>query len=557
VTEPVIPVVDARFGDDWWKRGVIYQIYPRSFADTDGNGVGDLAGIIDHLDHLGPDGIGVDAIWLSPIYVSPGLDVGYDVADHERVDPLLGTEADFDRLVAECHRRGIRVILDLVMNHTSDAHRWFVSARSGRTGPYADWYLFRDPSGRAADGTPLPPNNWVSFVGGPGWEWEPQRGQFYFHTFLPEQPELDWRTPAVEAAQFHMVRGWLARGVDGFRLDVFNIFYKDPDLRDNPTRPGSTAWDRQVHVHDRDQPDFPALIGRFRAIVDEVPGRMSVGELFDGSTETAAALTTDRHIVFDWELLDARWTAADVSAAIARRLAAFGPDRWPTVVLSNHDRSRQATRLAASVGADPDAVARVAAVILLTTRGTPFLYYGEEIGLRDVEIPPDESVDPPAAVVGPDFEWWDRSPARTPMPWTDGPGAGFTTGRPGLRLGPDSDTRNVRAQEVDPDSILALYRRMLALRARTSALQVGEQRLLPVDGTVLAYDRSDGDTTLLVVANLGREPARWSIPTGPGVSVATWQILLSTQRRGSVDRLVTGGVLDLGGDEAVILGLPA
>jgi len=251
-------VRSPRFGDDWWRLGVVYQIYPRSFADTDGDGVGDLSGIVDHLDHFGPDGLGIDAIWLSPIYPSPGRDVGYDVSDHRRVDPVFGSEADFDRLVEESHRRGIRVILDLVMNHTSDRHPWFVASRRSRTGPYADWYIWRDPAGFAADGTPLPPNNWVSWFGGPAWTFEPARGQFYHHTFLAEQPELDWRTPGVEDAQFEMVQGWLDRGVDGFRLDTFNIFLKHRDMPNNPVRRGSSAWDRQVHRHDIDQPDQPA-----------------------------------------------------------------------------------------------------------------------------------------------------------------------------------------------------------------------------------------------------------------------------------------------------------
>ena len=249
----------------------------------------------------------------------PGLDLGYDVSDHERVDPLFGTEDDFDRLVDAAHRRGIRVILDLVMNHTSDAHRWFVASRAGRDGPYADWYLWRDPAGEDEHGSPLPPNNWVSFFGGPGWEWEPARRQFYYHTFLVEQPELDWRAAGVEDAQFEMVRGWLARGVDGFRLDVFNTFLKHPDLPSNPSKPGVSAWDRQVHLFDRDQPDFPALIGRFRAILDEEPGRMSIGELFDGTIETAAGLTTDRHLVFDWQLLVSPWDAPAIRAAIEAR----------------------------------------------------------------------------------------------------------------------------------------------------------------------------------------------------------------------------------------------
>ena len=340
------PVADA--SGPWWREGVVYQIYPRSFADRNGDGVGDLPGIIDHLDHLGPGGLAVDAIWLSPIYPSPGLDVGYDVSDHAVVDPLFGTEADFARLVADAHARGIRVILDLVMNHTSDQHAWFQASRASRSGPHADWYLWRDPAGFDPTGQPLPPNNWVSFFGGPAWTWEPQRGQFYMHTFLTEQPDLNWRNPAVETAQLAMVRAWLERGVDGFRLDVFNVFLKDAELRPNPEREGATAWDRQVHVHDRDQPDFAALIGRFRALVDEYPDRFTVGELFDGGPDRAAALTTDAHLVFDWELVGARWSADAFRRVIDRREREFGPGRWPTIVLSNHDQPRHASRLAAS-----------------------------------------------------------------------------------------------------------------------------------------------------------------------------------------------------------------
>ena len=556
MTGPVQPLVGARFGDDWWQRGVIYQIYPRSFADTDGDGVGDLSGIIDHLDHLGPDGLGVDAVWLSPIYYSPGRDLGYDVADHERIDPLFGSEADFDRLVAECHRRGIRVVLDLVMNHTSDEHRWFMASRRGREGPFADHYLWRDPAGFDAAGAPLPPNNWVSFFGGSGWEWEPAREQFYYHTFLKEQPELQWRTPAVEAAQWKMVEGWLDRGVDAFRLDVFNVFLKHPDLPDNPTRPGSTPWTRQIHLHDRDQPDLPPLIERFRALLDARPGRLSVGELFDETIETAAALARDRHLVFEWELVGVRWSADPVSAALIRRDEAFGPHRWPTVVLSNHDQPRHASRLAATMGAtdtDTDAIARAAAVLLLTARGTPFLYYGEEIGMRDVDISPEESVDPPAQWVGPEFQWWDRSRCRTPMPWTDGPTAGFTTGRPWVRLGPDADTRNVRAQAADPDSILALYRQLIRLRATTPALQVGSFRLLPMsDPGIVSYLRETADQTILIALNLGREATTWHVPPPPEGSA--WRLLVGTSAAPpAVERLAGGHALALSSDEGLVL----
>ncbi len=556
MTQPGRPSVvqSPRFGDEWWQRGVVYQVYPRSFADSNGDGVGDLPGIIEHLDHLGPDGLGVDALWLSPIYASPGHDLGYDVSDHGSVDPLFGTNDDFDRLVAEAHRRGLRIVLDLVLNHTSDQHPWFRSSRTSRVGPHADWYLWRDPAGFDPDGQPLPPNNWTSYFGGPGWHWEPQRGQFYFHTFLTEQPELDWRTPAVEEAQFAMVRRWLGRGVDGFRLDVFNAFLKHPGLPSNPSRPGTSTWARQVHHYDRDQPDLKDLIARFRAVVDETPGRMSVGELFDGQIEQAADLTAARHLVFDWELLGTQWTAAAVSAALALRDAVFGPDRWPTVVLSNHDQSRHASRLAASVGGhDRDAVAKAAAVLLLTARGTPFVYYGEEIGMGDVEIPPDESVDPPAARVGPDFAWWDRSRCRTPLPWSSGPAAGFTTGRPWLRMGPDTETRNVSAQLKDHGSVLTLYRRLIALRATMPALQVGTFELLPAAGTdVVAYTRTTAEQTILVVLSLARETTAWRVPDAPAAN--RWRAVLCTTSETSATDGLSGGLeLELEPDEAWIL----
>jgi alpha-glucosidase len=537
---------------------VVYQVYPRSFADTDGDGVGDLPGIIAHLDHLGPAGLGVDAIWLSPIYPSPGLDLGYDVSDHERVDPLFGAEEDFDRLLDEAHERGIRVVLDLVMNHTSDAHRWFGSSSAARTGPHADWYLWRDAAGVGPDGERLPPNNWVSWFGGSGWQWEPAREQFYFHTFLAEQPELNWRAPGVEEAQFAMVRGWLERGVDGFRLDTFNCFLKHPDLPSNPTRSGTTAWTRQVHIYDRDQPDLPELIGRFRAIVDSATGRMSVGELFDGRIETAANLATDRHLVFDWELITTHWTGESVRAAVAARESAFGRGKWPTAVLSNHDQPRHASRFAQSLGqtvgaADQDAVARAAAVLLLTLRGTPFLYYGEEIGLGDVDIPPEESVDPPAKRTFADFVWWDRSRCRTPMPWSAGPGAGFTTGRPWLRLGPDADTRNVAAQLADPGSVLALYRRLIALRAATPALQVGDLDLQPTtEPDVVAYTRDADGQCILVVLNLGPAGLTWRLPEAPdGLG---WRLILTTSTSRSPDAVLVGGSLAiLEADEGLIL----
>jgi alpha-glucosidase len=511
----------------------VYQIYPRSFADHDGDGTGDLAGIIDRLDYFGPGGLPVEAIWLSPIYPSPGRDLGYDVTDHARVDPLLGTEADFDRLVAEAHDRGIRVVLDLVLNHTSDEHAWFLASKASREGPYADFYLWRDPSGWDENHDPLPPNNWVSFFGGPGWEWVPERGQFYYHTFLVGQPELNWRNPAVEAAQWAMIRGWLARGVDGFRLDVFNALYKDAELRANPVIAGDTAWSRLAHLHDVNQPDLIDLITRFRDIIDEEPGRLTVGEMFTGGTDLAARLTVDHHLVFEWSLMESPWTAAGFATALDLREAAYGADRWPTLALSNHDRERQATRLPASVGrdrpGDREAIAKAAAVVILAARGTPFIYYGEEIGMIDVDIPHDEIVDPPALVVGPDFQWYDRSRCRTPMQWDGSPGAGFTAGRPWLRLAPDATTRNVAAETGDPDSVLATYQRLLEYRRTSATLQRGGMKRLESGAPdVLAWTRTGGDESVLVLVNFVGEDR---IVDLAAVAPGRWVPVVGTHRR--------------------------
>ncbi len=439
------------------------------------------------------------------------------------------------------------------MNHTSDEHAWFLASKASREGPYADFYLWRDAKGTDADGNPIPPNNWVSFFGGPGWEWVPERQQFYYHTFLVGQPELNWRNPAVESAQWDMVRGWLARGVDGFRLDVFNAFLKDVDLRDNPVIEGGSPWNRFEHRYDLDQPDFVDLIARFRTILDEGEGRMSVGELFSGGTPAAATYTQGRHIVFDWSLMEAPWTAAAFGAGIDLREGAYGPDRWPTVALSNHDRERQATRLSVSVGRDRDpdrdAIAKAAAVLVLALRGAPFLYYGEEIGMTDVDIPRDEIVDPPALRAGPDFPWYDRSRCRTPMQWRPGPGAGFSTGRPWLRLAADADRRNVAVQESDPDSVLAAYRRLLAFRRSAPALRVGSmERLADPAPDVLAWTRSAAGQRLLVVVSFVGEPRRVDLGRLPG---GPWTSRVGTHREPA--RPGGDGILSLRGDEAVIL----
>ncbi|HEY2887537.1 MAG TPA: alpha-glucosidase [Candidatus Limnocylindrales bacterium] len=539
----------------WWQTGVVYQIYPRSFGDSTGDGVGDLPGIIEHLDHLaGPTGLDVDAIWLSPIYPSPGLDGGYDVADHAAIDPLFGAMADFERLVAEAHARGLRVVLDLVLNHTSDRHPWFVASRAGRTGPQADWYIWRDAAGRDRRGRPLPPNNWLSFFGGSAWAWDAGRGQFYLHTFLPEQPDLNWREPAVREAQFAMVRGWLARGVDGFRLDVFNALLKSPTLASNPQsgRLARRPWDRQVHVNDKDQAELVPLLDAFRAILDESPGRMSVGELFSGDVRQAAALARPGHLVFDFELLDQPWSAAAFRRAIHARLEAFG-DGWPTVVLSNHDQSRHVSRFLDDLGkrdpATQDRVAKAAAVLLLTLRGTPFLYYGEEIGLPDVAVPRDRIKDPPARRASWRFPWWNRDQCRSPMPWSDGPGAGFTSGEPWLPLIPDWRRRNVAAEAAAGTSVLAAYRELLGLRRRSAALHRGSLELLPPqDADVLDYVREAGGERAFVAINFRDESRAIRLPPG------SWSLAFTTDpaRRGGQSGDVLSPNLRLGPLEAIV-----
>jgi alpha-glucosidase len=527
---PSRPSAAFCFGDDWWQRGVVYQIYPRSFADGNGDGVGDLAGLMARLDDLN-DGsersLGVDAIWLSPIYPSPGFDVGYDVADYTDIDRLFGSLADFDRLIDEAHARGIRVILDMVLNHSSSQHPWFVASRSSRDDPQADWYIWRDAAGRDWRGRPRRPNNWVSFFGGPAWTWDERRGQFYLHTFLPEQPDLNWRHPAVRNALLDVVRFWLARGVDGFRFDVFNAFYKHLDLPSNPRRfpGGRRAYSRQEHQFDKNQPDLQGLLAEVRSTIDAVPGRMTVGELFEGPPALAAAYTAPRHLVFDFRLIEQPWRASAFARAIEERERAFGQRRWPTVVLSNHDRSRHASRF--DHDGFGDARARVAAVLLLTLRGTPFLYYGEEIGLRDVPIPPGEAVDPPARRSGLLSPWWNRDQARAPMPWSAGPNAGFTTGPPWLRMAADGATRNVARQAADPGSLLSLYRRLVWLRRTLPALQVGgmEWAAKGTDGA-LAYVRRTAGQTLLVALNFERRPV--VVRLAEAAAAGRWRTLVST-----------------------------
>jgi alpha-glucosidase len=477
----------------WWQRGVVYQIYPRSFADTSGDGVGDLQGIIQHLQHL--RWLGVDALWLSPIYPSPMADFGYDVANYTEIDPVFGTLAVFDDLVAAAHAGDLRVLLDWVPNHTSDRHPWFMASRGSLDNPYRDWYVWRDE-----------PNNWRrAFDGGPAWTYDPRTGQWYLHHFLAQQPDLNWNNPAVREAMHDVLRFWLDRGVDGFRADVVHLIGKEPALADVAD---DLAGNRVGTHYDPVTHDW---LREIREVLDSYPGeRAMVGEVnLDDPVLVARHTGTEQlHMAFNFNLLRAPWGAASFRDAIARVDAAVREhDAWPTLVLSNHDESRHRTRY----GGD-ERRARVAAVMLLTLRGTPFLFAGEELGLEDAHIPPARVVDPGG-----------RDPERAPIPWDSGPRHGWA-GEPWLPWPPEPDVRNADRQRRDRDSIAALYRRLLRFRRGDEVLQGGALELRDAPDGVLSYDRVAGDVRRRMVANCTDHPI--TVPTD-----GAWQIAVATSRR--------------------------
>ncbi|MDQ1375577.1 MAG: alpha-glucosidase [Actinomycetota bacterium] len=460
--------------DPWWKRAVVYQIYPRSFLDTSGDGVGDLEGIRRRLDHLA--WLGVDAIWLSPFYRSPMADFGYDVADYRDVDPLFGTLEDFDRLLAEAHERGIRVIVDWVPNHTSDQHEWFLEARASRGNPKRDWYIWHD-------GEPTtPPNNWKAAFGGDAWTWDDTTQQWYLHLYLPEQPDLNWRNPEVVEAMHDTLRFWLDHGVDGFRIDVVHGLVKQADLPDMPV---GQEWSQNRF----DEPATHELVRGFRRLADAYPGdRMLVGEVYILSTAKVAEYyghDDELHLAFNFPPLYAPWDATKWQKRIDRVREELEPRRaWPTWVLSNHDNPRHRTRYGGS-----EARARAAAVLLLTLRGTPFLYAGEELGLEDAVVSDDAVVDPGG-----------RDGCRAPIPWDASTGHGWGDIDPWLPWPPEPEGRNAETLRADPTSILHLYRRVLAARRAGPALQLGTWEPLPAPDGVIAFRRAtDGDERTVVV----------------------------------------------------------
>jgi alpha-glucosidase len=516
----------------WWRDGVIYQIYPRSFADSNGDGVGDLPGIISKLDYV--QWLGVDAIWLSPINPSPMADFGYDVSNYHDIDPIFGSLADFDRLLSEAHTRGIRVVLDMVMNHTSDQHPWFIESRSSRDNPKRDWYIWRDPkNGRE-------PNNWEAVFGGKAWQFDKRTGQYYLHLFVPQQPDLNWRNPQVKEALFGECAFWLDRGVDGFRLDVAHMFVKAIDLPDNPRKFGRRGYDRQDHANHINQPETHAIWKEFRQLLNRYDERMAVGEVEPiDAEEYYGDGENELHLVFNFAMLYQRWQARafyEMAQAWYDKLPAGA---WPCWTLNNHDNRRSISRYAA--GEATEARAKVAATMLLTLRGTPFLYYGEELGLPEGKIPRAEIVDPPGRKYWP-FDKG-RDGCRTPMPWDATTNAGFSTGKPWLRLNPDYATVNVASERNDPHSLLNYYRALLALRRTLPALQQGSYRAFDPSGDVFAYERATTDQRLLIALNFSSRPAAIEID-------GAWQVRLSSVERAEI---AVNGRLTLAADEAVIL----
>jgi alpha-glucosidase len=472
----------------WWQAAVVYQIYPRSFADSNGDGVGDLTGIRAHLDHLVE--LGVDALWLSPVFRSPMHDFGYDIADHTAIDPVFGTLDDADRLIQAAHDRGLRVLFDIVLGHTSDEHPWFRSSASGRDAPCRDFYVWRDgPTPGSAEGGP--PNNWTAGfpAGAAAWTWHESTGQWYLHSHLPQQPDLDWTNPAVQDAQEQVLRFWLDRGIDGVRLDSINRLGKDPQLRDN-------VPDEPTRSHD--WPVLHQYLRRVRQVLDDYPDRVAVGEvwLFDQRQLMPYLAPDELHLAHNFVFARLPFDADAFRRTIAEftQLAEFaGTPAWPAWFLNNHDEPRTVTRFGSL------RAARLAALMLLTLRGTPFLYQGEELGLPDTSLPDG---------VGADRDG--RDPQRTPLPWQPpsiaGPGAGFTSGTPWLPMEPTAEVLNVATQRADPTSTLALYRELLRLRRTRPSLTRGAQNLLELDPHVLAYRRSTSHENTLVLLNFANDP---------------------------------------------------
>jgi alpha-glucosidase len=521
----------------WWQSAVLYQVYPRSFQDTNGDGVGDLSGIAARLPHLAE--LGVDALWLSPIFASPMADFGYDISDYTAIDPVFGSMRDFDALLTAAHALGLKVLLDFVPNHTSDQHPWFVESRRSGENPKRDWYIWGD--GAPGGG---PPNNWLSEFGGPAWAFDAQSGQYYYHAFLKAQPDLNWRNEEVRAAMHDIMRFWLRRGVDGFRVDVIWHLIKDDAFRDNPPDPdfrdGQMPYRRLLPIYSTDRPEVHDVIRGMRGVIEEFAGRVLIGEIYLPVERLAAYYghdLTGAHLPFNFSLLATPWQPSAIADLVERYEAALPLGAWPNWVLGNHDRPRLASRL----GVDQT---RTAAMLLLTLRGTPTLYYGDEIGMRQVPIASAQVRDPweknlPGFGLG-------RDGCRTPMQWDATPQAGFSAGQPWLPLPQNFAAHTVARERSNPNSLYNLYRRLIAVRRGNAALTGGIYRTVAANDDLLAYMReADGDRVLMVL-NFGGGPAEFPLERAGKVLVSA-----SSSRDG--ERIV--GSITLAGHEGAVIRL--
>jgi alpha-glucosidase len=531
----------------WWKHGVVYQIYPRSFQDSNGDGIGDLQGIIDRLDYLNdgtPESLGIHAIWLSPFYPSPMADFGYDVADYNDVDPMFGDLETFDRLVAEAHKRGMKIIIDYVPNHSSSEHPWFLESRSSRDNPKRDWYIWRDAK---PDGTP--PNNWGSWFGGSAWEWDETTGQYYLHLFDKGQPDLNWRNPEVYSAMMDVLKFWLDRGVDGFRMDVVHFILKHPDLLDNPIREGITVDPQaldffmyQEHRYDIAQPEVHAINRDFRRLLDSYGETVAVGEIFMEDIHEWAKYYGDAegaefHVPFNFRLMELKkWDATAFRTDVELMESAIPDHAWPNYVLGNHDQKRLATRYGARN-------ARTAGMLLLTLRGTPTLYNGDELIMEEGKIPLSKIQDPQGVNLGAERS---RDGCRTPMQWDASENAGFSTVEPWLPVSDDYQTRNVAVQKGDPRSSLNFYRKLLSLRNGSPALTLGSYRALEAPEDTYVYVRAYGNEIKLVALNFSDEPKTIDLSRAGNIVLST-----EMDREGALN----GSTLDLRPNEGVLIEL--
>ena len=514
----------------WWRGSVIYQIYPRSFLDTNGDGVGDLPGIIERLDHVAS--LGVDAIWISPFFKSPMADFGYDIADYRDVDPLFGTLDDFDRLLAKAHGLGLKVMIDQVLSHTSQAHAWFRESRESRDNPKADWYVWSDAR---PDGSP--PNNWLSIFGGVAWQWEPRRGQYYLHNFLTDQPDLNFHNAEVQQATLDNVRFWLDRGVDGLRLDAINFCFHDAALRDNPPKPPHLRTGRgfspdnpyafQYHHHNNTQGEMLPFLETLRGLMDEYPDVAALGEISseDSLATMAEYVTSSRlHMGYSFELLTDDYSAGYIRDTVERLEAAM-EDGWPCWAVSNHDVQRAVTRWGGARASDD--FGRMLIALVCSLRGSVCLYQGEELGLGEAEIPFESLQDPYGIAFWPQFKG--RDGCRTPMPWSDDMHGGFSDAAPWLPVHDTHRARSVAAQHADAASTLNATRAFLAFRRTRHALVDGAIRFIDAPEPVLAFVRGEGMDAVLVVFNLGANAVYWHLPDGmdarviaaPGVAAAS------------------------------------